>query len=336
MRRSSRGRTRFDSKARVGGLRTRGYSRAPVPSRPPPTHSNGRALRPVANAVARQVDPRHPSEAESERPATALSRRRIAQRDSVATWSAPTAPRASSTPIFTASPKIPSTTPRARVGDSSRFWASTEEDRPATTDVVLEDLVFSHESPSAITGSLRAAYENAATITRSDLLERCGCASTAPSMNSPPGTARHAKWERQAYFKFVSDRAALFAGLSDATISHDEGWHFLVLGRSIERVDMTCRLLDAQLVGIHNSPDWLTLLRAAGAMSPTYVSFTAAPARSRSLHSYCSTGCFRARCTTRSTSPMPRWTCSPRPTVVSATPPMPGARSAGLATASSI
>ena len=32
-------------------------------------------------------------------------------------------------------------------------------------------------------------------------------------------------------------------GLTDATMSRDEGWLFLVLGRSVERVDMTARLL---------------------------------------------------------------------------------------------
>jgi len=123
-----------------------------------------------------------------------------------------------------------------------------DDDRPATTDVVLEDLVFSHESPSAITGSLRAAYENARRSREVISSEMWVCINgTFDEL-----TARHRQARKvgaASYFKFVSDRAALFAGLSDATISHDEGWHFLVLGRSIERVDMTCRLLDAQLVG---------------------------------------------------------------------------------------
>ncbi len=140
-----------------------------------------------------------------------------------------------------------------------------DDDLPATTDVVLEELVFSHESPSAITGALRAAYENARRSREVISSEMWVCINgTYDELGARHRTAR--KVGAASYFKFVSDRAALFAGLSDATISHDEGWHFLVLGRSIERIDMTCRLLDAQLVGIDSSPDWLTLLRAAGAM----------------------------------------------------------------------
>ena len=44
-----------------------------------------------------------------------------------------------------------------------------------------------------------------------------------------------------SYLQFVRERSAFFAGLTDATISHDETWWYLVLGRSIERIDMTAR-----------------------------------------------------------------------------------------------
>ena len=35
----------------------------------------------------------------------------------------------------------------------------------------------------------------------------------------------------------------MFAGLADSTLSRDDGYRFMVLGRAIERVDMTVRLL---------------------------------------------------------------------------------------------
>lgn len=159
-----------------------------------------------------------------------------------------------------------------------------EEDRPATTEVVLEQLVFSRESPSAITGALRAAYENARRSREVISSEMWVCLNgTNEEVASRQRQARRVG--AASYFKFVSDQAALFAGLSDATISHDEGWHFLVLGRSIERIDMTCRLLDAQLVGIDSSPDWLTLLRAAGAME-SYLRESRGNATAESLASF--------------------------------------------------
>ena len=45
------------------------------------------------------------------------------------------------------------------------------------------------------------------------------------------------------FFQWVRERTALVAGITDSTMSRDEGWMFLVLGRSIERVDMMARLM---------------------------------------------------------------------------------------------
>ena len=57
----------------------------------------------------------------------------------------------------------------------------------------------------------------------------------------------------------------MFAGLADSTMSRDDGWRFLVLGRSVERVDMIVRLLLARVGDRASSPGWVTVLRSAGA-----------------------------------------------------------------------
>ena len=44
-------------------------------------------------------------------------------------------------------------------------------------------------------------------------------------------------------FRWVRDRAAQINGIAEATMTRDEGYQFLVLGRSIERADMTSRLV---------------------------------------------------------------------------------------------
>jgi uncharacterized alpha-E superfamily protein len=67
-----------------------------------------------------------------------------------------------------------------------------------------------------------------------------------------------------ATFHWVRDRAALINGHADATMTRDEGWQFLVLGRYVERADMTARLVaTAALAG--GSGGWITTLRACGA-----------------------------------------------------------------------
>jgi uncharacterized alpha-E superfamily protein len=68
-----------------------------------------------------------------------------------------------------------------------------------------------------------------------------------------------------AFFRWVRDRCAVVAGLTDATMSRDDGWLFLVLGRSLERVDMTARLLSTHVRAGGSIPSWLTLLRSCGA-----------------------------------------------------------------------
>jgi uncharacterized alpha-E superfamily protein len=73
-----------------------------------------------------------------------------------------------------------------------------------------------------------------------------------------------------AFLSFVEERAAMFAGLADSTMSRDDGWRFLVLGRSVERADMVLRLLLSRVRDRATSPGWMTVLRSAGAQD-TYL-----------------------------------------------------------------
>lgn len=66
-------------------------------------------------------------------------------------------------------------------------------------------------------------------------------------------------------FSWVRNRAAMIAGIADSTMSRDEGWHFYSLGRSIERVDMTARLLSTAALASGPQVAWPTTLRACGA-----------------------------------------------------------------------
>jgi len=63
----------------------------------------------------------------------------------------------------------------------------------------------------------------------------------------------------------VKERATMMAGLADSTLSRDDGWRFLVLGRSLERVDMTTRLLLARFSQPSGASEWTTTLRCCSA-----------------------------------------------------------------------
>jgi uncharacterized alpha-E superfamily protein len=48
------------------------------------------------------------------------------------------------------------------------------------------------------------------------------------------------------FYQAVECGSALFQGVCDATLDHDEGWQFIQLGKYLERADKTLRILDIQ------------------------------------------------------------------------------------------
>jgi uncharacterized alpha-E superfamily protein len=129
-------------------------------------------------------------------------------------------------------------------------------------DLVLDRLAYDRDSP--IWSSLQGARENARTVREVISSEMWLCLNT--TYNALPGQkARARRGSPTTYFNFVKERAALVSGLVDGTMSHDDGWRFLVLGRSIERADMTVRALSLyQVVGDPGTSAG-ALLRSCGA-----------------------------------------------------------------------
>src|SRR5215813_10722174 len=77
------------------------------------------------------------------------------------------------------------------------------------------------------------------------------------------------------FFSEVMLASHLFLGITNATMSHNEGWHFCRLGRLIERADKTSRILDAKYFLLLPSVDavgtpyddimWSAVLRSTSA-----------------------------------------------------------------------
>ena len=78
-------------------------------------------------------------------------------------------------------------------------------------------------------------------------------------LQAPEGAGPH------AFFGYVKERCAIMQGLADSTMSQDDSWRFLVLGRNLERVDMTARLLSARLAEGVEATGWVTTLRCCSA-----------------------------------------------------------------------
>lgn len=136
-------------------------------------------------------------------------------------------------------------------------------DGPLGVARVTEALAFAG-SGSSIVGSLNAAREHARGAREAISSEMWECLNA--TWNALPGQVEIAgAIGPHAFFRFVKERAAIMAGLADSTMSRDDGWRFLVLGRSLERVDMTARLLWAGFNGSSGPPDWVATLRSCSA-----------------------------------------------------------------------
>ena len=117
---------------------------------------------------------------------------------------------------------------------------------------------------SSIVDAITAARENAKSareVTSSEIWE---CLNTTYNALAEREYAAKRLGPHE-FLSFIEGRAAMFAGLADSTLSRDDGYRFMLLGRAIERVDMTVRLLLSRVGDSASSPAWVTLLRSAGA-----------------------------------------------------------------------
>jgi uncharacterized alpha-E superfamily protein len=128
----------------------------------------------------------------------------------------------------------------------------------------LDRLAYDPKSPSAIAGAVLAARSGARTVREVISGEMWECLNvTALALPSQRKAAE--RLGPHIYLQFIRERAALFFGLADSTMSHDDAWRFLVLGQNVERVDMTARMLLTRMPTAPLELGWQMLLQACGA-----------------------------------------------------------------------
>ena len=141
-------------------------------------------------------------------------------------------------------------------------------------DNVIQFLTFDWDYPNSIVACLQSARENARSIREIISSEMWEEVNTFYLMvkEAAEGKPFDALPDFYNQVKIASHR---FAGVMDATMSHNEGWHFGQLGRFLERADKTARILDvkyylllpsAQWVGTPlDQIQWIALLKSASA-----------------------------------------------------------------------
>ena len=128
-------------------------------------------------------------------------------------------------------------------GDEELFQTLHER---ATGASVTEFLVFQSENPNSIYSAVAQARENARMVRDQITLELWEEINRLYLFLRSPD-ARNV-WQRSPadFFQQVKSASLLIVGIIYATVSHNEGWHFMQLGKFIERADKITRILDVR------------------------------------------------------------------------------------------
>jgi uncharacterized alpha-E superfamily protein len=151
---------------------------------------------------------------------------------------------------------------------------------------ITQKLAFDRANPSSLLSSLRMARDNARQV-REQLSTEVWEHLNRLYLRLQPVTIE-STWVHQParVFRESLEELQTLEGVTFSTLRHGEGWHFLELGRYIERAQLVSRLLDIHFgvdaPGYAEPPpppkylDWLVLLKFCTAFEPYCKEYTAA------------------------------------------------------------
>jgi uncharacterized alpha-E superfamily protein len=115
-----------------------------------------------------------------------------------------------------------------------------------TQENVIQFLTFDSENPDSIRSCLLKARENARSIREVIPFDLWTEINDFHLKVSAPAALEQAAESPHDFFSYVRRSAHLVEGVTHATLSRGEAWHFSRIGRLIERADQTTRLLDTK------------------------------------------------------------------------------------------
>lgn len=142
---------------------------------------------------------------------------------------------------------------------------------PAQADTGLDDVVrqlaYDKASRSSITGTLIAARENARLVRHllpAEVWEALNVTFVELSLRRQPGSAAGLS----RLLTLVRTRTAAITGLAETTMSRDDDWLFLTLGRALERADVITRQLAASDIRAVGEGALASVLLSCGGYEP--------------------------------------------------------------------
>lgn len=151
-----------------------------------------------------------------------------------------------------------------------------------TPYAITQALTFDTSNSDSIAACITAARDNARQVRErisSEMWEQ---------VNRLYLQVRHTSMEEMwsgephLFFRSVKEGVHLFQGITDATLSHDEGWWFIQIGRYLERAMATAALLDVHFCLPEGSDaealdyfEWVALLKSCTAFEAYCKVYTA-------------------------------------------------------------
>ncbi len=152
-----------------------------------------------------------------------------------------------------------------------------EESARIEPQAAIMKLMSDHDLPSSIVSCVTSARENASQVREeisSEMWERLNqlyheVVQTAANMYSDSDVMRLFMTLREGGYKFI--------GVTDASMNHGEGWHFIQLGKYIERTSSLPLLLAAVFSAQEGADDldWVGLLTSCSAFEAYCKVYTA-------------------------------------------------------------
>lgn len=153
-------------------------------------------------------------------------------------------------------------------GDHAEFLKTYGQ---ATRQNVIQFLTFDTTNPNSILSCVRAGRENARSVRDAISSEMWEQINIFYLMLNDSASGDKAMENPYEFFNQVKMASHLFVGVTDTTMSHNEGWNFCRLGRYLERTDKTSRILDVKYYMLQSSGgsddiQWGAVLKSASAL----------------------------------------------------------------------
>lgn len=144
----------------------------------------------------------------------------------------------------------------------------------ATAENVIQFLTFDQNYPNSIFSCFQSARENARSV-REIISSAMWSQINASHQMVSEASKNLSVSDLSDFLEQVKQASHAFVGITDATLTRNEAWHFGRLGRFLERADKTSRILDVKYyVLLPSATDvgtlldelgWMALLKSASA-----------------------------------------------------------------------